>query len=108
MAAAATGPLNDTSHVFTRSDCYWVLVARPTAIAERPAPPAQSELLLPCVFAGSVVVRGREAEWFEVLDVMGRRVGMQAGSSLGAGLPAGVYLVRGQAGERLQRVVKVK
>jgi hypothetical protein len=109
MAAAATGPLNDTNHVFTQSDCYWVLVGRTAgAIAESPAPSARSELQLPGVVAGSVVVRGREGEWFEILDVTGRSVAVQPGSSFGAGLPAGVYLVRGQAGGRPQRVVKVK
>jgi hypothetical protein len=55
-----------------------------------------------------VVVRGREAEWFEIRDVMGRSVAVQPGSGFGAGLPAGVYLVRAQAGAELQRVVKVK
>jgi hypothetical protein len=109
MAASATGPLNDTSHVFTQSDCYWVLVGRTAgAIAERPAAPAQSELRLPGVIAGSAAVRGREAEWFEILDVTGRSVAVQPGASVGAGLRAGIYLVRGQAGERPQRVVKVK
>ena len=109
MAAAATGPLNDTSHVFSKSDCYWILVGRTAgAIAERRSLAARSELRLPGVIAGSVVVRGHEAEWFELLDVAGRSVAVQSGSSFGAGLPAGVYLVRGQAGERLQRVVKVR
>jgi hypothetical protein len=109
MVAATTGPLNDTGHVFTKSDCYWVLVGRTAgAIAEHPTPPARSELPLPGVIAGSVVVRGREAGRFEILDVTGRSVAVQPGSSFGAGLPAGVYLVRGQAGERPQRVVKVR
>ncbi len=109
MVAAATGPANDTSHVFTESDCHWVLVGGTAgAIAERPVSPAQSGLLLPGVIVGSAVVRGREAERFEVLGVTGRSVAVQPGSSLGAGLPAGVYLVRGRAGERLQRVVKVR
>jgi hypothetical protein len=109
MVAAATGPVNDTSHAFAQSDCYWVLVARTAgAVAERPVSPARSELQLPGVIAGSVVVRGHEAEWFELLDITGSCVAVQRGSCFGAGLPAGVYLVRGQAGERLQRVVKVE
>lgn len=108
MVAAATGPSNDTSHIFTRSDCYWILVGRTAgAISERPTP-AQGELRLPGVIAGSVLVRGHEAEWFKILDVAGRSVAVQSGSSFGAGLPSGVYLVRGQAGERLQRMVKVR
>ncbi len=109
MAASASGPTDDTSHVFTESDCYWVLVGRTAgAIAERPSLPAQSERLLPGVIAGSAVVRGRETERFTVLDVTGRSVTVQPGSRLGAGLPAGVYLVRGHTGEQPQRVVKVR
>lgn len=107
MIAQASGPMDDTSHVFTESDCFWVQVGHTAAIAESPTPPVQGELRLPGLVAGSAVVRGRETDRFEILDVSGRSVAVQPGSRVGAGLPAGVYLVRGRAGERPQRMVKV-
>jgi hypothetical protein len=109
LVASATGPMDDTSLVFTESDCYWIMTDHVLgAIAERATPSARSQLRVASPFTDFTVAIGREREQFEILSVTGRRVAVQPGARIGSGLPAGVYLVRGTRDTSPVRVVKAQ
>jgi len=59
------------------------------------------------LFSGAVRMRGREHEWFEVLDFSGRRVATCRGAEVGKGLAPGTYIIRPLHG-RADRIKVVK
>jgi len=74
--------------------CYaWQLV---TGIAAQPVPRAPSLVeVRPNPFVACCRIVGHERDEFSIFDHSGRQVGIAKGDKIGAGLPAGVYFVRG-------------
>lgn len=63
----------------------------------------------PNPFVQFTSIKGRETERFAVYDVSGKKVGVNSGDRIGAGLAPGVYFVQSQKGlPTHQRIVKIE
>ncbi|MEO0107679.1 MAG: FlgD immunoglobulin-like domain containing protein [candidate division WOR-3 bacterium] len=103
--AFATGPENDTSQIFTQSDCYRVMVAAVTGIGEAqqgslPRPVVQVE---PNPFGRatriSLAAPSQEPVTFRVLDQSGRMVRTLAAHPAGDGTVSVIWDGKAEAGQ---------
>ena len=78
-----------------------------TGIAGLDLKPRPGLRVVPNPFVSTATVPGHEREVFVVYDTDGRRVGMDRGARIGAGLPAGVYFVN-RSGSDPVRIVKTR
>lgn len=89
-----------------------VVYLDPAGVASDPGPAPSAPLspwrARPNPFRRAASVAGKEGETFTAYDVCGRVVGRYLGSSIGADLPAGVYLIGVGGSAYRQKIVKMR